>query len=163
MQIQQMAFMIVAVFFFFILVGLVFLAIQFKGIKSSAAQLQKEQAISSLGVIADMPEMNYDSSEYMTVDEDKLKIMSGAFGLDYDLFWPVASVEVYKIYPAFNEIKKCPGHGCNYYEVYNNGQTNVKTYSTYVSICKKVRESGSIYDDCEVGKLVLGIRGIGNG
>ena len=44
MQIQQMAFMIVAVFFFFILVGLFFLAIQFKGIKSSAAQLQKEQA-----------------------------------------------------------------------------------------------------------------------
>ena len=110
-QIQQMAFMIAAVFFFFILVGLFFLAIQFKDVKSGASQLQKEQAISSLKVIADMPELNYDSSESMTIDEDKLEIMSGHFGSNYDLFWPVASIEVYKVYPAFSEVKECPGNG----------------------------------------------------
>ena len=158
MKIQQMAFMIMAVFFFFVLVGLFILQIQFKDVKSSAEQLQKEQAISSLSVIADMPELNYDSSESMTIDEDKLKIMSGSFGEDYDLFWPVASVEVYKVYPAFDEVKRCPGAECNYYEVYDNGQTNVKTFSTYVSICKKMKESGSIYDKCEIGKLVVGVK-----
>ena len=158
MKIQQMSFMIMAVFFFFVLVGLFFLQIQFKDVKSGAAQLQKEQAISSLKVIADMPELNYDSRESMTVDEDKLKIMSENFGLDYDLFWPVASVGVYKIYPAFDEIKKCPELGCNYYEIYNNGQKNIKTYSTYVSICRKMKEYGSVYDRCEVGKLVVGVR-----
>ncbi len=158
-QIQQMAFMIAAVFFFFILVGLFFLAIQFKDVKSGAAQLQKEQTISSLKVIADMPELNYDSSESMTIDEDKLKIMSGNFGSVYELFWPVASVGIYKVYPAFNEVKKCPGLGCNYYEIYDNGQSNVKTYSTYISICKKMKEYGSVYDRCEVGKLVVGVLG----
>jgi len=158
MKIQQMAFMIVAVFFFFVLVGLFFLEIQFKDIKSGAAQLQKDQAISSLKVIADMPELNYNSRESMMIDEDKLKIISGNFGLDYDLFWPVASVGVYKVYPAFNEVKKCPGFGCNFYEIYNNEQKNVKTYSTYVSICKKMKEYGSVYDRCEVGKLVVGVK-----
>lgn len=159
MKIQQMAFMIVAVFFFFILVGLFFLGIQFKDIKSGAAQLQKEQAISSLGVIVDMPELNYDSRESMTVDEDKLKIMSGDFGMDYDLFWPVASIEVYKIYPAFDEVKECPGVGCNYYKIYDNGQRDVKTYSAYVSICKKVKESGfAYYDKCSIGKIVVGTK-----
>lgn len=158
MKIQQMAFMIVAVFFFFILVGLFFLGIQFKDVKSGVAQLQKEQAISSLRVITDMPELNYDSSDSITIDEDKLKIMSGNFGLNYDLFWPVASVEVYKIYPAFDEVKKCPGLGCNYYEVYNNGQKNIQTYSTYVSICKKTKEHSSVYDRCEIGKLVVGVK-----
>jgi len=158
MKIQQMAFMIVAVFFFFVLVGLFFLEIQFKDIKSGAAQLQKDQAISSLKVIADMPELNYNSRESMMIDEDKLKIISGSFGLDYDLFWPVASVGIYKIYPAFNEIKKCPGLGCNFYEIYNSEQKNVKTYSTYVSICKKMKEYGSVYDRCEVGKLVVGVK-----
>lgn len=157
-QIQQMAFMIVAVFFFFILVGLFFLAIQFKDVKSGASQLQKEQAISSLKVIADMPELNYDSSELMTIDEDKLEIMSGNFGSTYDLFWPVASVEVYKIYPAFSEVKECPGSGCNYYEVYDNGQSNIKKYSTYVSICRKMKEYESVYDRCEIGKLVVGVK-----
>ncbi len=158
MKIQQMAVMIVAVFFFFVLVGLFFLGIMFKDIGGSAERLQREQAISSLRVIADMSELNYDSSWSMSLDEDKLRIMSGDFGEAYDLFWPVASVEVFKVYPRFDEVKECPGIGCNYYGVYDNGQSDVKTYSTYVAICEKVRESGSTYDDCEVGKLVVGVR-----
>ena len=158
MKIQQMAVMIVAVFFFFVLVGLFFLGIMFKDIGGSAERLQREQAISSLRVIADMSELNYDSSWSMSLDEDKLGIMFGDFGEAYDLFWPVASVEVFKVYPRFDEVKECPGIGCNYYGVYDNGQSDVKTYSTYVAICEKVRESGSTYDDCEVGKLVVGVR-----
>ncbi|MFH0711773.1 MAG: hypothetical protein V1889_01310 [archaeon] len=159
MKIQQMAVMIVAVFFFFVLVGLFFLGIVFKDVKGSAGDLQRAQAISSMSVIADMPELNYDSSWSMSVDEDKLRIMSGEFGDSYDLFWPVASVGVYKVYPRFDEIRKCPGVDCNYYEIYSNGQKDVKTYSAYVSICRKVRESGSTYDDCEIGKLVVGVLG----
>ena len=157
MKIQQMTFMILAVFFFFILVGLFFLGIQFRDVKQSAAQLQTEQAISSLKVIADMPELNYDSRESMTLDEDKLKIMSGNFGSYYSEFWAVASVKVYKIYPKFNELVKCPALNCNYFEVYDNGQESVKTYSTYISICKKIKETGYVYDKCEVGKLVVGV------
>ena len=158
MKIQQMAFMIVAVFFFFVLVGLFFLGVSLKDVRGSAAQLQRDQAISSLGVIADMPELNWDSSKSMMVDEDKLRIMSGGFGTSYGEFWPVASVGVYKIYPTFGEVKKCPGVGCNFYEVYDNGQSDVKVYSTYVSICSRLRESGSVYDKCEIGKLTVGTK-----
>ena len=158
MKIQQMAFMIVAVFFFFILVGLFFLNVQFKSVKGNFANLQKGQAISSLKVIADMPELNYGSGETMTMDEDKLSIMSGNFSSEYKIFWPVASIGVYKIYPTPNKIKKCPSPNCNFYEIYNNGQSDVKTYSTYVSICKRIKKSGSIYDRCEIGKLVVGVK-----
>ena len=158
MKIQQMAFMIVAVFFFFVLVGLFFLGVLFKDIRGSAVQLEREQVISSLRVIADMPELNWDSSKSMMVDEDKLRVMSGDFGRAYDDFWPVASVGVYKIYPEFGEVKKCPGVGCNFYEVYDNGQSDVRVYSTYVAICSRVRESGSVYDKCEIGKLVVGTK-----
>lgn len=42
MKIQQMAFMIVAVLFFFILVGLFFLGWQYKSVRGNFAQLQKE-------------------------------------------------------------------------------------------------------------------------
>ena len=157
MKIMQMAFMIVAVFFFFVLVGLFFLSIQFKDVKGSAAQLQRDQAISSLRVIADMPELSYDASEAVTLDEDKLRIMSGNFSRYYDDFWPVASVSVYKLWPVATELKPCPGLGCNYYKLFDNGQDNVNTYSTYVSICKKVSEpKGS--DFCSVGKLEVGVK-----
>ena len=158
MKIQQMAVMIVAVFFFFILVGLFFLGVLFKDVKSGAEDSYMAQAISSLGVIADMSELNYDSSWSMSLDEDKLRVMAGGLGDDYGLFWSVASVEVYKVYPRFDEIVECPGIGCNYYEIYDSGQSDIKTYSAYVSICEKVRESGSTYDDCEIGKLVVGVK-----
>ena len=155
MKIQQMAFMIVAVFLFFVLVGLFFLQIQIKGIRGSAEDLAREQAVSSLRVIADMAELNYDSGESMTLDEDKLRVMSGNFSGDYDLFWPVASIGVYKVYPAFDEVRKCPSVNCNYYEIYDSGQKDVELYSTYVSICENI---GKGLDDCEIGKLVVGTK-----
>jgi len=158
MKIMQMAFMIVAVFFFFVLVGLFFLRVQYNDVSTSAAQLQKDQAISSLKVIADMPELNFDSSEPLTLDGDKLRIMSGGFGDEYDSFLPVASLEVYKVYPKFDEVNQCPGLDCNYYKLYDNGQTNTKTYSTYVSICSKVNEEFTYYDKCEIGKVVVGVK-----
>lgn len=157
MEIQQMAFMILAVFLFFILVGLFFLGIQFRGIKKSAMQLQTEQAISSLEVIADMPELSYNSRESMSLDEDKLEIMSGNISSYYSEFWPVASVKVYKIYPKFKKLIKCPASNCNYFKVYDSGQKSVKTYSTYVSVCKKIKETGYVYDKCTIGKLVVGV------
>lgn len=158
MQIQQMSFMIIAVFIFFALVGLFFVRVQMANLGDSASKLSKEQAISSLSVIADMPELNYDSSETMTLDEDKLRIMASGLAAEYESFWPVASIEVYKIYPSFNEIIKCPGANCNYYNLYDNNQTNTKKYSGFISICSKQKELGSVYDKCEVAKLVVGTK-----
>ena len=157
MQIQQMAFMILAVFLFFILAGLFLLGVQFKDLKKDVIQLETEQAISSLKVIAGMPELSYDSRGSLSLDEDKLKIMSGNHSSYYSGFWPVASVKVYKLYPKFDELVKCPSLDCNYFEIYDNKQESVRTYSTYVSICKKIRETGYVYDKCEIGKLVVGV------
>ena len=157
MQIQQMAFMILAVFLFFILAGLFLLGVQFKDLRTDVVQLETEQAISSLKVIADMPELNYDSHESMSLDEDKLNILSGNLSSYYSEFWPVASVKVYKLYPKFDELVKCPALDCNYFEIHDNKQENVRTYSTYVSICKKIRETGYVYDKCEIGKLAVGV------
>jgi len=157
MKIQQMAFMILAVFLFFILVGLFFLSIEFRGLRQKAMLLQEESAVSSLKVISDMAEINFDSSETLVLDEDKLRILLGDFGKYYETFWPVSSIKVYKIYPA-GEIIKCPSLNCNYYEIYNSGQKNVKEYSTYVSICRKIKEFSYVYDKCEIGKLVVGVK-----
>ena len=153
-KIQQMAFMIIAVFFFFVLVGLFFLNWQFGGVKQSYAELQKEQAISSLVVITDMPELNCDSRKSLCLDMDKLDVMSAA-GAEWEEMWPVKSVKVYKVYPKFESIVECPGLDCNYYEIYDSGQTNVKEYATYVSMCKKISH---IYDKCEISKLVVGVK-----
>lgn len=151
-----MTFMIIAVFIFFVLVGVFFLGIQLNKVRGSVAQLQKEQAISSLQVIADMPELSWDSSETMTIDEDKAIVMSGSFGEAYGSFWPVASVKLYKISPTFDEPIKYPAPNYNYYNIYDNGQNGTE-FGAFVSICSRRKESGTPYDKCEVGKLVVGV------
>ena len=160
MKIQQMAFMIVAVFFFFILVGLFFLAWQSGSLTSSFEDLQKEQALTSMGVIANMPELNCDSERSLCLDEDKLNALTGNLSNDYNDFWPVASVKVYKIYPAFSESgkKKCPGLDCNYWEIYDSAQLGEEEFSSYVNLCKDMKEAGYVYSKCGVGKLVVGTR-----
>jgi hypothetical protein len=163
MKIMQMMFMIVAVFFFFVLVGLFFLGIAFKDVRASAENLEKKQAISSLEVIAGMGEFTFNSRESMMLDEDKLTVMSGGFGNQYALFLPVNSLRVYKVYPVFGEEKKCPGVGCNYYEIVDSGERDALTYSSFVSICRRIREFQHTYDKCEVGKIVVGTRQLGVG
>ena len=156
MKIQQMAFMIVAVFFFFILVGLFLLKVQFSGIQKSAAELEKEQAVSSLKVIANMQELNCNSRESLCLDKDKIKIMSGELKEFYETFWPIASIKVYLLDTESTEIIACPSLNCNYFEIFDNKQTNTEEYSTYISVCEKVKELSYIYDDCEIAKLVVG-------
>ena len=158
MKIQQMAFMIVAVFFFFILVGMFFLKVQFSGIQKSAAELEKAQAVSALEVIANMMELNCNSRESLCLDKDKLKVMSGELQESYETFWPIASIKVYLLDETSTEIITCPALNCNYYEIFDNKQANSEEYSTYVSVCEKVRELGYVYDKCEIAKLVVGRR-----
>jgi hypothetical protein len=154
MKIQQMAFMIVAVFFFFILVGLFFLGWQYKSLRGSYESLEAEQAISAMNSIIDLTELNCEADRSLCLDEDKLQVMVRK--QSYSEIWPVASIKVYKVYPKFDSVVKCPSSDCNYYEIYDSGQENLKSVSTYVSLCKKKSEQGYVYDDCEIAKIVVG-------
>ena len=159
MKIQQMAFMIVAVFFFFALVGLFFLRLSLGNLSGEVDRLNSDQAITSLKVISSMTELNCDSKEEMCLDEDKLNVLSSEFGKTYEDFWPIASIKV-TTFSFFNQTSikiKCPAQNCNYYEIYDNNQINNETRSSFVSICKKVNNAGSINNVCEIGRLEIGL------
>ena len=158
-RIQQMAFMIVAVFFFFILVGVAYISYQYNAINQKYQELQKEEAMRSLQILTNMPEIGC-SQDYMCIDEDKIYALTVKKGYGNTYFWPIASIRVYKIYPAFENqnIISCPAPNCNYYDIYDSGQKNVQEYATYVSLCKKVREGGYTFDRCEIGKLSVGVK-----
>ena len=104
-----------------------------------------------------MTEFSYGSGETLALDEDKLLIFAGK-SAEYENFLPVASMKVYKIYPYVNQLIKCPAPNCNYYEIFDSGQKNVVEQSVFVSICRRVSESNYVYDKCEVGKLVVGVK-----
>jgi len=152
MKIQQMAFMILAVFLFFVLVGLFFLSYQYKVLKSKASDLEREQAISSLVTITNMPEI---SCGHLCLDEDKLEVMLKE---DYSKIWPVQSIKVYKLYPFSNKTVNCPAPDCNFYGVYNSNQKEISEESTYITLCRKDQKNSYIYDNCKIAKLVVGMR-----
>lgn len=157
MKIQQMAFLILAVMFFFALVGLFILRISLANLEGDFSNLNKEQAITSIQVVTSSTELNCNSREELCLDEDKLQIMSGDFKEFYSSFWPVAFIKVYK-YSAFNSSPvKCPSPNCNHYEVHNNGQEFFETRSSIISICKKSTIDSSRYESCEVGRIEIGI------
>jgi len=156
LRIQQMAFMIIAIFFFFVLVGLAFLSYETKTTSSDFADLQKQQAISSLGVITNMPEL---SCGELCLDADKLEVMT-SLSNSYEDVWPVASINVTKVYPKVDKWIKCPAPDCNYYSVYDSGRSSVTQYGTFVSLCKRVKEDGHVYDRCEIAKLSVGVKGV---
>jgi len=152
-KIQQMAFMLIAVFFFFVLVGLFFINIQLRSLRGSAVDLKREKAITSLKTIAEMPEIAWTYTsycDYMCLDEDKILVLAG---FDYG-FWPVDSIEIRKVYPYNWEEIECPAEGCNYYNIYESGKEKSEVYSTYVSLCKRISNH---YDKCEIAKLLVGI------
>ena len=101
-KIQQMAFMILAIFFFFILVGLFFVGYQYAGMKKSFSYLQEEKALSALKVIADSTEFNCKESEDWCIDKDKLIAFSENSEM-YQNYFSVASIELLFVYPKRGE------------------------------------------------------------
>jgi len=100
-KIQQMAFMILAIFFFFVLVGIFFIGWQITGLKSDFSKLQEEKALSALKVIAGSTELNCEQSEDWCIDKDKLVAYAENSYL-YEDFWSAASIEVLMVYPRGN-------------------------------------------------------------
>ena len=157
MKIQQMVFMIIAVFIFFILVGLFVLNVQLRSIQGTSANLKEAESINALGAITSMTELSCSSSSNaFCLDGDKLEVM--AKRKDYSQLWPIASLEVYKIHPSFSKVVPCPGVDCNYYKVFDNGQNQTQKVSTYVSLCYQRMKDTQKYDKCEMAKVLVGVK-----
>lgn len=89
-KIQQMAFMIVFVVIFFVLVGLFILQISMGDLRFSAQNLEREQVMSALVSWSELPELSCSDKSSNCVDEDKLYIMgSPNFNTIYSSFWQV--------------------------------------------------------------------------
>src|SRR3989344_3030780 len=79
LKIQQMAFMLMAVTLFFILVGMFFLVIKFSGLKESATMLEEENAMLLATKIANSPEFScgnaFGTTKIACIDSDKMIVL----------------------------------------------------------------------------------------
>jgi len=156
-KIQQMAFMILAVFLFFILVALFWFAVQNRSLHKEAAFLEEEKAQIISDFLSSSSEFSCSYSSYC-IDTDKMMVLRGK--LVYKEFWPVSFIKVRKTYPKQEEEKECDLNtypDCNLYNIYEN--TKFKSQSSvdsFVGLCRYEKVSDYVTRKCELGKLIIG-------
>ena len=158
-KIQQTAFMLLAVFLFFILVGMFWLTISYKNLQKQATDLGQEQAIFISHFLSSSSEFSCaGGSVQYCVDTDKLLFLQGRSV--YDEFWPVSFVKIRRL-DWKKEEKECTKVNypeCNIYKVYENNKIDYKGTGAgnYVALCRYEQISGYATRICEIGKIIVG-------
>ena len=159
LKIQQMAFMLMAVTLFFILVGLFVLVIRFSGLRKSAEILEEENAVLLISKIANSPEFSceesFGSGKTNCIDSDKVMVLKEHIG-KYFGFWGVSNIEIRKIYPKMSETECNLGNypNCNLIKITSSELEGVGI-ANFVSLCRKESFEGEVFDKCELGKIII--------
>ena len=160
LKIQEMAFFLVAIVLFFILVGLFIFSIVFSNLSKSATAIAEDRTLSSITNLADSPE--FSCGEPNCVDSDKL--MALMQNSRYENFWPFSSLRVVKssgFGKAEDEMIKCTTTNypdCDIFEVYDKNVANERAISNFVALCRVELENEFNYKKCEIAKLVAGTK-----
>ena len=161
LKIQEMAFMLVAIILFFILVGLFAVSIVYKNFHEQATQIEEERALSAIENLAGTPEFMCSLSKSNCVDADKLLALLGK--KSYDNFWPFSSLSVLKS-SGFSKDEqdwvKCNLQNypdCDVFEIYDEN-VGERAISSFVALCRIEYENNGHYNKCEIAKLIAGSR-----
>jgi len=159
LKIQQMAFMLMAITLFFVLVGMFVLVFRFSGLKESASLLEEKNALLLVTKLANSPEFScgnsFGSNRINCVDADKVMMLKE--NTDYEEFWGVAKIEIRKVFPDNGDKKCTPAtyQDCGVIEVFSKNVNLLPASSNYVSLCKKDSYNGEVYDKCELALLMV--------
>ena len=158
-KIQQMVFMLLAVFLFFILVGLFWITLQSRGLQKQSAELEQEKTITISQFLSSSSEFSCANEDRYCIDTDKLLILQEKE--IYKEFWPVDFIKVIKL---DNEKEKdCNKENypdCNIYKVYENKNLNSNEekaeMGSFVALCRYEQNSGYATKICDIGKIMIG-------
>lgn len=158
MKIQQMAFMLIGVTIFFVMVGLFLASIGLSSLKEKKELLDEQNAaIESLN-LAKSPEFScanaFGTTKINCVDFDKVLILSEKE--DYFSFWGVEGIEIRRIYPK-SENEFCTKE--NYPDcerlVLKEAKNPENEKSAFISLCHKEPYESTSYNKCEIARLTV--------
>lgn len=156
-KIQQMVFMLIAVIMFFALVGIFVLSFKFSNLKESAAALEEENAKLLVSKIANSPEFSCENAfgnKIDCIDADKAMMLKNKLK-EYKDFWGVSNIEILKIFPEGEVICTSQNYPeCNRI-IFDLEKTTGTYVSNFVSLCRKESFKGSVYDKCELAKIMV--------
>lgn len=160
MKIQQMAFMLMAVTLFFVMVGMFVLVFWVSGLKESASLLEEKNAMLLVTKLANSPEFScgsaFGSDRINCVDEDKVMMLKENIE-KYSDFWSVAEIKIRRIYPNNGDIvcNTANYDDCGVIEVFSKNVDSQAPVSNFVSLCRKDSYNDEVYDKCELAMLIV--------
>ena len=158
MKIQQMAFMLIAVTLFFMLVGIFVLVIRFSSLKQASTILEEENAMLLVTKLANSPEFacgsSFGSSRLSCIDADKIMVLKEHIS-KYLGFWGIAEIEIRKVYPDSVECTSQNYPDCGVIEVYSKDVNKLPASSNFVALCWKESSDTGVYDKCEIARLMV--------
>lgn len=161
LKIQQMAFVLIAVTLFFVIVGLFILTLSFSGLRESAEILKEENALALVSQLANSPEFScegvFDTKNLNCIDADKVMALKENIDL-YSKFWGVEGIEIRRIYPELGREIECERDNypeCNIIEIISSSEGI--GVSNFVSLCRKDFdvEGSRFQDKCELAKIIV--------
>ena len=157
MKIQQMAFMLIAVTLFFVLVGMFFVKVLFSNIKESASLLEEQNALLLVTKLANSPEFScqnaFGGTKINCIDSDKIMALKNNIN-KYSGFWGVSGIEIRKIYPEGSRIE-CTSENypeCDDIKLIPGRGTGV---GNFIASCRKENINNLIQDKCELAKIIV--------
>jgi hypothetical protein len=160
MKIQQMSFMLLGVFLFFALVGMIIITIKFSDLKQSATNLEEQNAILLVTKLANSPEFScgevYGNEKTDCVDEDKIMMLKENIG-KYATFWGVSNIQIRRIYPGENKGIECTTSNypnCDTISLINKEASGYDK-SSFVALCRKEKYNDEVVNVCELAKLIV--------
>lgn len=168
-KIQEMAFMLVAIILFFILVGLFAASIVFKNISRGAEDIKEDQTLAAVTNLAESGELVCTKARANCVDGDKLIALIGQ--KKYEEFWPFVSLSVLKSTgfakneSNWVECSKKNYPDCDVFNIYDRNRLLEKddgkridenVLSSFVALCRIEMEANTPYESCEMAMLLAG-------
>lgn len=154
-KIQQMAFMLLAIFIFFILVGLFALSFKLTGLKRTATALQEKNALLLTTKLANSPE--FACGEALgtfgisnCIDGDKVMALKESIS-KYSRFWGVNNIIIRKSFGTI-ECNRGTYNNCDYIDLFSKGTKGISV-ENFVSLCRKEASNNVIYDKCDLAKI----------
>ena len=158
-----MAFVLIAVTLFFVIVGLFILTFTFSDLKESAEILREENALALVSQIANSPEFScedvFREANVNCIDSDKVMALKENIQV-YSRFWGVKKIEIIRIYPELSDRVECKRSNypeCNVIKVISSPSETGVGVSSFVSLCRRDfdDETSRFQDKCEIAKIIV--------
>ncbi len=156
LKIQQMAFMLLGVVLFFLLVVLIWISLQSSKLSEQSTLLKQDQAVLLSQYVSDSTEFSCSSKSYC-IDTDKLMVLLNKSV--YSNFWPVSYIKIRKVFPKQEQEKSCNVVNypdCNTYNLFDNNKKSSSSVGSYIALCRYEKNQDYVQQVCEIGKIIIG-------